>query len=237
VLLTSAAKLGGTDILKNIDNLTPDSWKNDSVHKAAEAWASVGAKYTDKSFLGLKHTEVQLKQNQDKVALYPSGNWLENEQKKDTPASFEYAMFPIPSLSTSDKMPVTAVWAGAGEPFFVSAKGKNPKGGMEYFRRMLSKEGAQGFTKETGSLTVLQGSAEGLTLPPGLQSSAKALTAAGKDTFYYLFDGWYKDLDQELRAATNELFYGGGTADKFVDRMQKKADAIKADSSIKKFTR
>jgi N-acetylglucosamine transport system substrate-binding protein len=237
VILTSAAKLGGPEIMINIDNLTPDSWKNDSVHKAAEAWAAIGAKYSDKANLGLKHTEVQLKQNQDKVAIYPSGSWLENEQKKDTPASFEYAMFPVPSLTSSDKLPVTAIWAGAGEPFFVAAKGKNPKGGMEYFRRMLSKEGAQGFIKETGSLTVLQGSAEGLTLPPGLQSSAKALTAAGKNTFYYNFDGWYKDLDLELRAATNELFFGGGTADKFVDRMQKKADAIKNDSSIKKFTR
>jgi N-acetylglucosamine transport system substrate-binding protein len=237
VILTSAAKLGGAEIMVNIDNLTPDSWKNDSVHKAAEAWAAVGAKYTDKSFLGLKHTDVQLKQNQDKVAIYPSGNWIENEQKKDTPASFEYAMFPVPGLTTSDKLPATAVYAAAGEPFFVSAKGKNAKGGMEYFRRMLTKEGAQGFTKETGSLTVLQGAAEGLTLPPGMQSSAKGLTAAGKNSFYYNFDGWYKDLDQELRAATNELFYGGGTADKFVDRMQKKADAIKNDSAIKKFTR
>ncbi len=237
VILTSAAKLGGPDILKNIDNLADGAWANDSVHKAAEAWAAVGAKYTDKSFLGLKHTEVQLKQNQDKLATYPSGNWLENEQKDNTPGTFEYAMFPIPSLTSSDKLPVTAIWAGAGEPFFVSAKGKNPKGGMEYFRRMLSKEGAQGFTKLTGSLTVLQGAAEGLDLPPGMKSSATALTAAGKDAFYYLFDGWYKDLDQELRAATNELFYAGGTADKFVDRMQKKADAIKKDSSIKKFTR
>jgi N-acetylglucosamine transport system substrate-binding protein len=237
VILTSAAKLGGADILKNIDNLTADAWTNDSVHKSAEAWAAIGAKYTDKSFLGLKHTEVQLKQNQDKVGIYPSGNWLENEQKAVTPATFEYAMFPIPSLTTSDKLPVTAVWAGAGEPFIVAAKGKNPKGGMEYFRRMLTKEGAQGFTKETGSLTVLQGASEGLTLPPGMKSSATALTAAGKDTFYYTFDGWYKYLDTELRAATNELFYGGGTADKFVTRMQKKSDAIKADSSVKKFTR
>ena len=237
VILTSAAKLGGADILKNIDNLEDGAWTNDAVHKSAEAWAAIGAKYTDKSFLGLKHTEVQLKQNQDKLALYPSGNWLENEQKTNTPATFEYAMFPVPSLTSSDKLPVTAVWAGAGEPFIVSAKGKNPKGGMEYFRRMLTKEGAQGFTKLTGSLTVLQGASEGLSLPPGMTSSAKAQTAAGANTFYYNFDGWYKDLDTELRAATNELFYGGGTADKFVTRMQAKADAIKKDSSIKKFKR
>jgi N-acetylglucosamine transport system substrate-binding protein len=237
VILTSAAKLGGADLLKNIDNLEDGVWTSDPVKQSAKAWAEIGAKYTDKAFLGLKHTEVQLKQNQDKLALYPSGNWLENEQKANTPGTFEYAMFPVPSLTTSDKMPATTVYAAAGEPFIVSAKGKNPKGGMEYFRRMLTKEGAQGFTKETGSLTVLLGASEGLTLPPGMQSSAKALGAAGANTFYYNFDGWYKDLDQELRAATNELFYGGGTADKFCTRMQAKADAIKKDSSIKKFTR
>jgi len=81
------------------------------------------------------------------------------------------------------------------------------------------------------------GAEEGLTLPPGIQSSGQALKAAGKDVFAYRFDGWYKEMDTELRAATNELFYQGGTADKFVDRMQKKADAIKKDSSIPKFTR
>jgi N-acetylglucosamine transport system substrate-binding protein len=237
VILTSAAKIGGADILKNIDNLAAGAWTNDAVHKAADAWAQIGAKYTDKAFLGLRHTQVQLEQNQDKLALYPSGNWLESEQKANTPATFEYAMFPVPSVTTSDQLPANAIYAAAGEPFFVAAHGKNPKGGMEYLRQMVSKAGAQGFTQQTGSLTILKGGATGLTLPPGLQSSAKALAGAGNNTFYYLFDSWYKDLDTELRAATNELFYGGGTADKFVTRMQAKADAIKNDSSIKKFSR
>jgi len=237
VILTSAAKIGGADLLKSIDNLEANAWTNDAVHKAAEAWGSL-SKYSDKSFLGLKHTEVQLKQNQDKVAIYPSGNWLESEQKDNTPATFEYAMMPEPAVTTSDKLPATSLYLAAGEPFFVSAKGKNPKGGMEYFRRMLSKEGAQGFTKTTGSLTVVMGASEGLDLPPGLKSSSKAAAAAGSNSFYYLFDSWYNDtLEKELRSATNELFYQGGNADKFVARMQKKADAIKADSSIKKFTR
>ncbi len=236
VILTSATKLGGTDILKNIDNLEDGAWTVDAVHQAAAAWAEIGAKYSDKANLGLKHTDVQLKQDQDKVALYPSGSWLENEQKASTPASFTYAMFPVPSLTSSDKLEAEAVYAAAGEPFIVAAKGKNPKGGMEYLRQMLSKEGAKGFTQETGSLTCVQGAAEGLSLPPGITSANQALSAA-KTTFSYRFDGWYKDLDTELRAATNELFYQGGTADKFCQRMQAKADAIKKDSSITKFHR
>jgi N-acetylglucosamine transport system substrate-binding protein len=51
------------------------------------------------------------------------------------------------------------------------------------------------------------------------------------------FDGWYAELDKEARTATNELFYGGGKADAFCARVQKKADALKADSSVTKFKR
>lgn len=236
VILSSAAKLGGDDILKNIDNLEDGAWTVDAVKQAATAWAEIGAKYTDKSFLGLRHTEVQLKQDQDKLAFYPSGNWLENEQKANTPATFEYAMIPVPSLTSSDKLDGSAVFATAGEGFIVASHGKNPKGGEEYLRQMLSKAGAKGFTQQTGSLTSVQGASEGLTLPPGLTSSSAALNAA-KSTFNYRFDGWYAELDTELRAATNELFYQGGTADKFVTRMQAKADAIKKDSSIQKYKR
>jgi N-acetylglucosamine transport system substrate-binding protein len=236
IILTSAAKLGGADILKNIDNLEDGAWTVDAVKKSAQAWAEIGAKYSDKANLGLKHTDVQLKQDQDKVAFYPSGSWLPSEQEKDTPSTFTYAMMPVPSLTTSDKLEPEALYAAAGEPFIVAAKGKNPLGGMEYLRQMLSKAGAQGFTKETGSLTCVKGAAEGLSLPAGTQSANTALSAA-KTTFNYRFDGWYKELDTELRAATNELFYQGGTADKFCTRMQAKADAIKKDSSITKFKR
>ncbi|GAB1690639.1 N-acetylglucosamine/diacetylchitobiose ABC transporter substrate-binding protein [Krasilnikovia sp. M28-CT-15] len=237
VILTSAAKIGGPDVLKNIDNLVDGAWTAEPVKKAAAAWAEIGAKYSNKSFLGLKHTEVQLQQDQDKVAFYPSGSWLENEQAADTPAGFEYAVCPVPSVTSSDKLPQTAIYASAGEIYFVSSKGKNPRGGMEYLRTMLSKEAAIGFTKLTKTLTVVQGATDGLTISPGLTSGNDMLKAAGSDVFSYRFDTWYKKLDDEARAATNELMFQGGTADKFCQRMQKVADAVKADSSIKKFQR
>ncbi|MFI5933621.1 N-acetylglucosamine/diacetylchitobiose ABC transporter substrate-binding protein [Actinoplanes sp. NPDC051494] len=237
VLLASAAKIGGPDILKNIDNLEPGAWTNDAVKQAAAAWAEVGAKYSDKAFLGLKHTEVQLKQDQYQVGFYPSGSWLENEQAKDTPAGFDYQIMPLPSVTAADKLPVTALYAAAGEQYFVASKGKNPRGGMEFLRHMLSKAGAVGFTQLTKTLTVVAGATDGMEISPGLTSGNKALVAAGADTFAFRFDTWYKKLDDELRAATNELMYQGGTADKFVERMQKAADAVKADSSIEKFSR
>jgi N-acetylglucosamine transport system substrate-binding protein len=237
VILATAAKIGGADVLKNIDNLQDGAWTAEPVKQAAELWAEVGAKYMNKAHEGLIHTEVQLQQNQNKVAIYPSGSWLEAEQTKSTPAGFNYAVMPIPGATGADKLPATALYAAAGEPYFVSAKGKNPRGGMEYMRLMLSKEGAKGFIELNKSLTAVVGSAEGVTLTPGLTSARAALDAAGEGVFSYRFDQWYKELDTELRTATNAMMFGREDAAKFVERMQKKADAIKKDSSITKFSR
>lgn len=237
VILTTAAKIGGPDVLKNIDNLEAGAWKVDAVKQAATLWAEIGAKYMNKAHLGLRHTEVQLQQDKYQVGFYPSGSWLENEQSKDTPAGFEYQVAALPSATSGDKLPANAIFAAAGEYYFVAAKGKNVQGGKEYLRHMLSKAGAKGFTELTKVLTVVQGSTEGLTLSPGTTSANAALAAAGPNNFSYKWDGWYKKMDDECRSATNELMFQGGTADKFVERMQKIADAVKADSSIEKFKR
>jgi N-acetylglucosamine transport system substrate-binding protein len=237
-LLTSAAKIGTEQVLIDIDNLKPGAWQADAIKQAAQAWGEIGNKYINKTFLGLKHTEVQLQQDQDKVAFYPCGSWLENEQSKDTPPTFEYAVAAYPSVTTSDKLPATAINAAAGEIYFAAAKGKNPQGGKEYLRTMLSKEAALGFTKLTKSLTVVAGAADGQTISPGLTSANDVLGKAGKDVFMgYLFDTWYKKLDDESRAAVNDLMFKGGDAQKFCDRMEKASQAVAKDSSINKFPR
>jgi N-acetylglucosamine transport system substrate-binding protein len=237
-IMTSAAKTGTEQVLKDIDNLKPGAWTAPAVKQAAQAWGEIGNKYINKTFLGLRHTEVQLQQDQDKVAFYPCGSWLENEQAKDTPPTFEYAVAPLPSVTTSDQLPATAINAAAGEIYFAAAKGKNPQGGKEYLRTMLSKEAALGFTKLTKSLTVVAGAADGVTISPGLTAASKMLTAAGKDVFVgYLFDTWYKKLDDESRAAVNELMFQGGNADKFCSRMEAASQAVAKDSSVTKFTR
>lgn len=237
VILATAAKIGGPDVLKNIDNLEDGAWQAEPIVQAAQLWAEVGAKYMNKAHEGLIHTELQLQQNQNRLAIYPSGSWLEAEQAKSTPAGFNYAVMPIPSATAGDKLSAAGLYAAAGEPYFVSAKGKNPRGGMEYMRLMLSKQGAKGFVELNKSLTAVVGAADGVTLSPGLTSASAALVAAGKDVVNYRFDSWYKELDTELRTATNALMFGREDAAKFAERMQKKADAIKKDSSITKFRR
>jgi N-acetylglucosamine transport system substrate-binding protein len=234
IILTHAAKIGGEEVLKAIDNLEDGAWKADAVKQAATKWAEIGAKYMDKSFEGLKHTDVQLQQDQYKLAFYPSGDWLENEQKKDTPADFMYQVMAIPDKG---KLGAGAVRATAGEGYVVPAKAKNKEGGMEYLRQMLSKAGAKGFADLIKSPTVVVGGSEGVTFPPGVSSSQTALKAAGKDVVNLYFDGWYQALDKEARTATNELMFGRLKADAYCERIQKKADEIKKDSSVKKFKR
>jgi N-acetylglucosamine transport system substrate-binding protein len=238
-VMTSAAKIGTEQVLKDIDNLKAGAWQNPAVQQAAAAWGQIGNKYIDKSFLGLRHTQVQLQQDQNKLALYPCGSWLENEMSADTPKTgYAYAVMPIPSVTASDQLPATAINAAAGEIYFAPAKAKNVQGGKEYLRTMLSKQGAQGFTNLTKSLTVVAGATEGLTLSPGLTSANDMLTKAGSNVFVgYLFDTWYKKLDDASRDAANELMFKGGDAKKFCDTMEAASQSVATDSSITKFTR
>ena len=233
----SAAKLGGNQVLIDIDNLKAGAWTADPVKKAATAWAEICQKYSDKSFLGLKHTQVQTLQDQDKVAFYPSGDWLENEMKGVPAADFKYTICPLPDIG-GEQMAYPAIRIAPGEPFFVAAKGKNPAGGLEYFRLMLSKEGAQGFFQKAGGISVVKGALDGLQLSPGATSVVAAQKAAGSNNITYnQFETWYKALETELRTQTNKLCYGGGTADAFCTAMQAAADKTKADSTITKQTR
>jgi len=237
-IMTSAAKIGTEQVLKDLDNLKPGAWQAPAIKQAAEAWGQIGVKYMNKSFLGLRHTEVQLQQNQDKVAFYPCGSWLENEQAASITPNFEYAVMPYPSVTTSDQLPATAINAAAGEIYFASTKGTNVQGGKEYLRVMLSKAAALEFTKLTKSLTVVAGAADGQTISPGLTSGNDMLTKAGKDVFMgYLWDTWYKKMNDASLEAVNALMFNGGDAQKFCDTMEKVAQDVAKDPSIAKNTR
>ncbi|MDH2430841.1 N-acetylglucosamine/diacetylchitobiose ABC transporter substrate-binding protein [Sphaerisporangium sp. TRM90804] len=236
-ILTLAAKIGGVDVLKDIDNLEQGAWKAEPVAKAAGAFAEIGAKYLLQGTEGLDHIQTQTAHNKYEVAMLPCGSWLENEQKDTTPDGFGYAMFPLPSFSDADTLPHGTLHSRPGEEYFVSARSANPRAGMEYLRAMLSKKGAGDFTELVSTLTVVNGAAEGRTLQPGLKSAAAALEAAGENVTYFRFRQWYKELHDEVAAATGQLMAGRLEVGAWADRIQRKSDDIKNDSSVKKYTR
>ncbi len=238
-ILMMAAKNGGADILKAIDNLEPNAWKHPAIKAAAEAFYELAAKgYIMPGTAGLTHIESQTAWTQSKAVFITCGSWLENEAKPTTPANFQMTCAPVPSLGSDDKIPFAGLRATAGEPFIVPSKGKNPYGGMEFLRVMLSKQASANFAKTVSSLTCLRDGTEGVTLTPGLASAKQAVDAAGPNAFNWLYEGWYKKLSKEMVAvATGELMTKKITPDEWVKRCQDGADQIAKDDTIKKFKR
>lgn len=238
-LIATAIKFGGPSVATAIDNLEPNAWKSDAMKAAADAWYQiVKDKYILDGSPGLDHIQSQTAWCQGKAAFISCGSWLESEQAKVTPSGFNMTIAPTPSLGSGDKLPFEAIRGTAGEPFIVPAKAKNVAGGLEYFRVMLSKKGAQDFTKKVSSLTVVAGTTEGVDLPFGLSSVVKALDASGSNGFNWVYNNYYRKLERELvDAACGEFFSGRSNPTAFLDACQKGADTIAQDSSIKKYKR
>ncbi|GLX02330.1 N-acetylglucosamine/diacetylchitobiose ABC transporter substrate-binding protein [Microtetraspora sp. NBRC 16547] len=237
-LFMLAAKAGGMELIKAIDNLEPNAWQSDAMKGAVEAIYELAARgYFLKGSEGLSHTEAQTAWVQGKAAFIPCGSWLESEQKSVTPAGFDMVVGATPRLSSSDKMPVTATQGGSGESFIVPAMAKNPYGAMEFLRIMLSKEAARRFAELASALPTVAGATEGLTLSSGLSSVRDMVAAAGDDVFIYKFGGWYPTIGKAASTATGELLTRRITPADWIKRLQKAADDVARDSSIPKYER
>ncbi|WP_067508546.1 N-acetylglucosamine/diacetylchitobiose ABC transporter substrate-binding protein [Actinoplanes sp. TFC3] len=237
-LLSMAAKTGGLELVKAVDNLQPNAWKAPGLISAAEAFAELAAKgYIMSGSEALSHTEAQAAWCQGKAAFIPCGSWLESEQKGVAPEGFDMVMGTVPSRTTSDQLKATAIQAASSESFLVPSKAKNPAGGMEYLRILFSQQSAKAFAQTAGTLPAVAGATDGLTLSSGLGSVRDAVKAAGTETFTYRFRTWYAPLAKAVDDATGELVNKRSTAAQWADRIQKAADSLAKDSSVKKYTR
>lgn len=237
-LLSMAAKTGGMDLVKAVDNLQPNAWKAEGLRGAAEAFAELAAKgYIMSGSEALSHTEAQAAWCQGKAAFIPCGSWLESEQKDVTPKGFDMVMGAVPARTGGDKLSPAAVQAASSESFLVPAKAKNVAGGLEYLRMLFSKQSAKAFAESAGTLPAVAGATDGLTLSSGLSSVRDAVTAAGKDAFTYRFRTWYAPLSKAVDDATGELVNKRINPTEWAERIQKAADAVAKDSSVKKYTR
>ena len=240
MMLSMAAKAGGPDVVKNIDNLEPNAFKQDAIKNAAAAIEELARK---QGFLqgspALTHTQAQTEFVNGKVGCYASGSWLDNEMKTVSPQGFDMVMAPTPRLSSSDKLPYEAVHANAGEPFIVPAQAKNARGGLEFFRHMLSVDNAKAYSELTGSLTIVKESHAKVSNNSASLASVKDwLAKAGNNTFTFLAQDWYADLKKgAATAAMADLLTGKTNAEGYCNAAQAVADKIAADSNVKKFKR
>lgn len=238
-VISTAIKFAGPQVALNIDNLEPNAWLSDGMKMAADAWYQiVKDKYILEGSPGLDHKQSQTEWCKGNAAFISCGSWLENEQAAVTPAGFDMAVAPTPSLGKGDKLPFAAIRGTAGEPYIVPAKATNPRGGMELMRHMLSMKGAKDFTGKVKSLTVVAGAADGANLTPGLASCVKALKDSGDKGFNWIYQVYYRKLERNLvDAACGEFFSGRSTPAAFLAACQKGADEIAKDTTFKKYKR
>ncbi len=241
-LLTMAAKKAGPEILVAVDNLEPGAWGHEAIRESAEAIWTLGQRgYFLPGVEGMEFRDAQGLWARGQAVFCPSGSWLENEEKDAIAedATFELAMMPEPLLSGNSAMPLETVRASAGEPYLVPAKAKNPQGGMEYMRAMLSVDGARGFTESVTSLTAVLGAAEGVQIDAsGLSSAKDALAAAGTNVVNWFYPNWYKTMENPgIDQVTGALLRGDINPDQWVDQVEAVTATIREDDTIPKQTR
>ncbi|MCG3040702.1 N-acetylglucosamine/diacetylchitobiose ABC transporter substrate-binding protein [Streptomyces fenghuangensis] len=230
-------KIGGREVLDAIDNLEPGAWKHDAVKSAFEAYHELSAKgYILRGTPGLDHIQSQTQWTKGKCIFIPNGSWVENEAADTTPADFDMACGAVTGLDDSDKMPFGTLWAQAGEPFIVPAQAKNPAGGMELLRIMLSKESAQNFSRLVKSLTCVAGATDGMKMSPGLASSSQALKDAGDNVVNPRIFDWYQTLHKEqIGSVLAELLAGRMKPAEAMNKCQEYADRTAKDDSVRKY--
>ncbi|MFB7273232.1 N-acetylglucosamine/diacetylchitobiose ABC transporter substrate-binding protein [Streptomyces sp. NPDC056244] len=231
-------KIGGREVLDAIDNLEPNAWKNPAVKSAFEAYYELFKKgYILQGTPGLDHIQSQTAWTEGKALFIPNGSWVENEAAKTTPADFQMKVAAPSSLDSSDKLPFGTIWASGGEPFIVPSKAKNPDGGMEQLRIMLSEASSKNFTTKVKSLTSFNGGTDGLTLSTALQSGVDALAKAGDNVLNPRLQDWYAALQKEKIGVgvLGEMMAGRMTPAEAMNKAQEYADAAAKDSSIKHY--
>ncbi|MDO5662503.1 MAG: N-acetylglucosamine/diacetylchitobiose ABC transporter substrate-binding protein [Brachybacterium sp.] len=234
--LEMAIKQGGAEVGKNLDRLEPDAFEQDAIVQAYDAiQEAVDAGYFLSGGAGITHTEAQSEWVTGSAVMYPSGSWIENEQRGITPDDYEMTGAPVPLLGSDAQMPLEAIHGTAGEPFFVPSDAANGAGGLEFLRIMLSKEQAQNFSELTSSPTVVAD-----TIPEdafgstALASVNQMINDAGENTFTFNFVDWYGFGPQTVTQWT-EFLSGDISAEQLREQQQAMIDEVREDDSVEKF--
>ncbi|WP_374199931.1 hypothetical protein [Streptomyces sp. Osf17] len=154
--------------------------------------------------------------------------------KKATKADFQMTGFPSMTLTDKPQLPYESLRAAAGEPFIVPKQGKNPAGGKEVLRAMLSEKAAANFSRTKLAPTIVKGTvpADGYG-STALVSQTKMLEAAGTNIFNYMFVETY-GMNTDQLVPWNSFLAGDLDAKGLTSAMQKISDKVREDDSVDK---
>ncbi len=236
VLMPLIYKHGGLAAIIAQENLEEGSFASPAVEASLR---QIQALHTEGYILpgteGLTHTESQAEWLQRKAVFIPCGTWLENEMRDLTPPDFNMVVAPVPGAV--DESTADSISAWAGENFIVPTNAKNPIGGMEYLRCLMSRESAKWFAQNVSAIMPVIGGTEGVELSPAVMSATAIAEKAGDDAFDYMWRYWYTDLSTESANLTGELMTGRIQPEQWMEGMEAVRAKVKADPDIPKYSR
>ncbi len=229
---------GGIEAYKACANLEPGAWESPAVLKAAEMIDTLRKRGDfQQGAIGLDHTSSQIEFLKGNAAMIPCGTWLVSEMKNymetDMPgvAPSQIMEFMLPPVLANGKGDPTALMV-AIEPWVVPIKGKNPRLGVEYFRYLTSKEKAQQFMEEKGTIVGVKG-LDASKYPSHLKEPGRLFNEASTK-WNAEFRLWYPDFADKMEGAMSSLLSGKLTPQEFCARVEADAQAVAKDSSIPK---
>jgi len=233
-VVDSAVIQSGDEVRLPLENLEEGCWSHPTLQSILTILHElIAAGYVKPGGGGTQFTQAQSQWSLDQEALlYPSGSWIENEMKKTTAENFQMKGVREMPLDDNATTPAGYMRAEAGEPFIVPSKAKNPAGGKELLRTMLSKEAASAFSKEKLAPTVVKDIVpEDGFGSTALVSQVEMIAAAGTGMFTIKSFNLY-GMNSDQLPIWNSFLDGKMTVEEITKQLQALTDKIREDSSI-----
>lgn len=223
-------RIGGMPAWTAMQNMKPGAWESPAVVRALTFVYDLRSKqYIPDMYMGLSHTESQMRFVQGKAAMVTCGTWLKTEMASNLPPGFEMAFFPTPMVA-GGKGDASAMPAG-GSYWFVPAKAKHPEIGADFLKFLTSVKHAREFVKEKSSLLAIQGC--DVDLPPDLASVCGYMKAA-KFTYCSQVTTWYPSFGQFYTEGISDLMNLKQTPREVARYLETAAARVRSDPRIKK---
>jgi N-acetylglucosamine transport system substrate-binding protein len=231
MLMPWTLSIGGESAMKACQNMEPGAWKSEAVMKAAGMLVELRDKgFFQDGCISMSHTEAQQEFLNGKAAMVPCGTWMKSEMSKMMKPGTKIA-FMRPVTVDGGKGDPSAIQVDI-EPWMVPSKAKNTDLAIDFYKHMTSLENAKAFVKEKGTLMAIKGSNDG-DMPEELKGPA-AMFKESKFVWAIQFRHWYKTFFKEMEDSLTALMTKKLDAAGFCDRLEKAAQAVRDDETIKK---
>ena len=169
-----------------------------------------------------------------RVAMITNGTWFENEMSGSLPEGFDMAFIPVPAATEGGNRAVVSIASGGGN---IPAHCANPEAAKAFLGVMLSDAG-QAIIAKYGSMpasTQMDTSVVSEIITP---ANLSALEAAQEDDVLVLpfVEGYYGDMNTELRSCNDDLCLGDVTAEEYCERMEATAEIVRNDPETVLYT-